>query len=243
MSKGRMMGVVAGVLALMIGLGMTGCGTHNVATMKTYELVTNYDRMTSVYEPKVSLVYVAPDARLDAYKTIVIKPVEVSGVWVQDGEQAELFRPYVEQKLKDALLGTKTFDRVVMDPEYLRLASHREKIVVLEAVITRLDRGNGTARYFLQLGATDFQIEGRLVDAWSGETVMEFAERRRELGEKPWDPSVKAFDNEFTLKRTISIVTTNLGDVVSDLRKPKAAKDSKLATTPVEAVAKTANQS
>jgi len=222
------------VVLLAVPLGLSGCRTKNVSAMKTYELVTNYDRMSSNYEPKVSLVYLSPDAVLGNYKTLVISPVKVSGIWVEQDEKMELFRPYINEQLRDSIMKGKAFKNVVVDPQYIKVSDPAEKIIVLETVVTKLQRGNGTARYFLQLGATDFQIEGRLVDARTQRVLMEFAERRRSLGESPLEPSVKTFNSEYTLKETIKTVTENLSGLLRELTgspAPTAKKTGKTEDT------------
>lgn len=225
----RDVSLVLGLAALVVLSLLAGCRTQNVAAMKTYELITDYDRMTSTYEPDISLVYVAPDAQLGGYDTLVVNRLDVSRVWVEKSERTDVYRPYVTDQITRALLSEKAFKKVVQDPQYMSVPRPDEKIVVLDAVITRMEVGNGTARYFLQLGATDFQIEGRFRDPQTGKTLLEFVERRREIDQNPSNPTAKTLDADYALKRTIREFAGSLSKLVRNVSEPARA-GSKVAT-------------
>jgi hypothetical protein len=214
--------LLSGAVALLAVL--TACKTEHVAAMKTYELITDYDRMSAVYEPGVSLVYVSPEAKkLGEYDTLVIRRVDMSRIWVERNEKTDVYRPFVAEQIGTALAKDQVFAKVVTDPAYLNVARPEEKVLVMDAVITRLESGNGTARFFLQTGATDFQIEGRVRDAATGRTVVEFVERCREIDKNPSQPSAKTLDADYALKRTIRKVATSVSRLLLDLSRTPAS--------------------
>jgi hypothetical protein len=81
-------------------------------------------------------------------------------------------------------------------------------LLLVEGKVTVFDMGNGWVRYFagllfLGLGATDFQVEGRVTNYGTGELVMEFVDRRRHLANTPFGPNLKNLsDHTFAMKIT-----------------------------------------
>jgi hypothetical protein len=143
---------------------------------------------------------------------------------VERSERTDVYRPFVADQLSKAVLSEGAFKKVVLDPQYLNVAQPDEKILVMDAVITRLEAGNGPARLVFQLGATDFQIEGKLYDAKTGRTALEFVERSREIDRDPSNPTAKTLSADYTLKRTIRKVATSVSRLLKDLSAPGVTK-------------------
>jgi hypothetical protein len=94
------------------------------------------------------------------------------------------------------------------------------RTLVLEGQVTVFDMGNGLSRFvgglfFLQTGGTDLHVEGRLKDYATGETVMEFADRRRHLANTPFGPNPKNLsDHTFAMKVTALYTARSLAQLL-----------------------------
>ena len=92
----------------------------------------------------------------------------------------------------------------------------------VEGMITALDTGSGLMRYlsfflwFLQSGATDFQIEGRITEAKSGRLVAEFVDRRRHLCNTPFGPNPHNFDDGYAMKITARATAECLAEFIQE---------------------------
>jgi hypothetical protein len=191
----------------------TGCGTPDA--VRTNEFITDQERMTPA-DPLLSLVYLPDLGHLTLAEGIVIGSLAVGGERIEDPEQARvhtnLFRVMLFHELQkaDAQVkesGERGFRTIRREPP-----AHWERLprrtLRLDGHVSVFDMGSGSLRYFggllfLGLGATDFQIEGRLTDRATGEVVMEFVDRRRHLGNTPFGPNTKNLsDSTFAMKVT-----------------------------------------
>lgn len=94
--------------------------------------------------------------------------------------------------------------------------------------ITVYDKGSGWQRFlFIPPGASDFQIECRLVDAATGDVVMVLADRRRFMANTPWGPNPDTFYDDYvmrlTLKETAVCMANFLQNAYHGLSGPRRA--------------------
>ena len=197
-------------VAALAALVLLHAGCSFPKPIRTYEFILHHDRMSDSFEPVVSLVYIAENADPMRYKNIVIGAVTVGEQRVEDRPQAARYATYLRALLRNMLVESGRFQVVTLD----RSEAFPTLTLRLEAMVTKFDFGSGKLRYwgwFLPLfqskAASDFQIEGRLTDAQSGAVLIEFADRRRHLGNTPFGPNPKTFRDDFVMKHTVRETT------------------------------------
>ncbi len=194
------------LLGVLAALAVLQAGCSYPKPVRTCELVIQYDRMTDCFDPLVSLVYMPQEGSLSAYGNFIIGEVEAGQYWLEDPQMAARYATFFRNVLRNELVRTRRFASVTLDPQ----ASFGAPALILEGTISRLDAGSGPLRYlsglffFLQsVAATDFQIEGRIVDRESGDLIVEFVDRRRHLGNTRWGPNPRTLDDDFAMKQTV----------------------------------------
>ena len=193
-----------------------GCGS-TPKPRRTYGNVIDYERMTDHYDPTVSLVYSSGTHTLDEYHTLYIADFEA--------EKSDLVESYKDARHRGLQLRytiidelrerDDTFRTITADDRYA--SSQDPGVLVMKPKITIYRTGSGWKRYFfIPSGASDFQIECRLVDAATGETVMVLADRRRFLGNTPWGPNPDTFNDKFVMNLTLKETAVCLADFLTN---------------------------
>lgn len=196
------------VLAVVAAFLVAAPGCSPPRPVRTYEYVTDYERMADAYEPLVSLLYVPDATALSPYRGVVVGDIQVGNHWVESPERAHGYATFFRVMLGRELSKLNKFDFVTLDKDYKGQDGSLAGVLLLEGMITKFDMGSGLMRYMsyflwlLQSGATDFQIEGRVTEAGSGALVLEFVDRRRHLGNTPFGPNPSNFKNGFTMRVT-----------------------------------------
>jgi hypothetical protein len=196
----------ATLLAFLL-LASAGCSAPQA--VRTYEFIDAYDRMTDEYDPMVSLVYVPRPTSWGRYRGIAIGYVGVGHELVASPEDAIGYATFFRLALRQELLEAGQFEFVSLDPDLADIPEEeRDEVLLFEGMVTKLDFGSGIKRYlsffawFLESGATDFQIEGRISNAGSGAMLAEFADRRRSLCNTPFGPNPKTLDAGYAMRQT-----------------------------------------
>jgi hypothetical protein len=209
--------------ALAAALMLMLCGCRCPRAVHTYEYLTDYDRMSDGCEPLASLVYMAPQADLASYKTLIINEFGVGESWVANDEQATAYAMQIRALLSKQLRNRRVFETVLLDPAQAEQAPG--PALRMDGRVTVFDLGSGWQRYmsfwapFLShTGATDFQIEARFVDARTGQTVLELADRRRHMGNTPWGPNYRTFDGQFVMRHTVQLTAHSLAELLNRAR-------------------------
>jgi hypothetical protein len=195
-----------GVLALLV-FGAQGC--HYPPAVHTYEYLTDYERMSAAYDPLLSLVYVPQATTFRSCPGIIIGDIGIGDAWVDSPEEALGYATFFRVVLRNELLKLGRVGFVSLDKDEGDLKGHaREGTLLVEGRITKFDMGSGLLRYlsyflwFVEAGATDFQIEGRITDAATGKLVLEFVDRRRHLCNTPFGPNLHNFDKGYAMNVT-----------------------------------------
>jgi hypothetical protein len=207
-------------LAAAAILVLPGCASPRA--MKTYEYVATYERMSDCYEPLLSLVYVPRRIRLKDYRGIVIGDFRVGRHWIDAPEEAQGYAQFFRVALRRELIKRNRFQFVSMDTDDPQISDGggKKDVLLVEGMITGLNEGSGLMRYlsfflwFLQSGATDFQVEGRITEASSGRLVAEFVDRRRHLCNTPFGPNPHTFDSKYAMNLTAHTTAECLADFI-----------------------------
>ncbi|NLW50392.1 MAG: hypothetical protein GXY85_06055 [Candidatus Brocadiaceae bacterium] len=198
-------------------------GCHYPQALRTYEYVVTHERMSAAHEPLLSLVYVPRSVNLRDYRGIVIGEVGVGRHWVETPDAARQYAQLFRVLLRRELLEQNRFHFVSMDPDDPRIDAvpGKNDVLLFEGMITRLDEGSGVLRYlsfflwFLQAGATDLQIEGRILEAESGRLVVEFVDRRRHLCNTPFGPNPKTIRDGYAMHVTAHLTAEALAEFIA----------------------------
>lgn len=205
----------------LVAAVLAAAGCHYPPALKTYEDVATYERMTDRYDPLLSLVYVPRSTRLEDYRGIIIGDFDVGRHWVEAPQEAKGYARFFRVVLRRELLKLDRFDFISLTKDAQAPgAGDLDDALLVEGMITALDNGSGLMRYlsfflwFLQSGATDFQIEGRITEAKSGRLVAEFVDRRRHLCNTPFGPNPHNFDDGYAMKITARATAECLAEFI-----------------------------
>lgn len=203
-------------------LGAAGCSFPQ--PIPSYEVITQYGRMTNRYEPMVSLVYSPAPLDLKDYRGVIVSPVKLAGSWIDSEEEAARYAIFYRVCLLKELTALKTFEKVSFADDPQEWGGSLKGVLRIDTTITRFYMGSGFLRYinyflfFLPSGATDLQIEGRITQADTGQLVCEFADRRRELGNTPWGPNPRNFHRTFAMTVTAAKTAAAFAAFVNTVR-------------------------
>ena len=203
------------MLLLLVAFAPIGCSYPKA--VHTFEYLTRYERMTDRYDPLVSLVYLPDGVELAPYRAMILEEVTVGKRWVESPEEAESYATFFRYVLRDELNKVEGVELATLDADLLERLSGEIPVLRLEGKITRFYLGSGWQRFFLSRGASDLQFEGRLTDARTGRLLMEFADRRRHLGNTPFGPYYRTFSHEFVMKVTMRETAECLARFVQQL--------------------------
>jgi hypothetical protein len=194
------------LIAAFLSACLTGCRCPRAVS--TYEYLDNYDRMADQYDPLLSLVYVPEGTSFSPYRSVIIGPVDVGEQWVESRAEATSYATFFRIVLGKELRKLHKFDSISLDARSESAADPIPSAIRIDGKITKFDMGSGLLRYlsyslfFLQGGATDLQIEGRITEAGSGKLLAEFVDRRRHLGNTAFGPSPANFTKGFAMNVT-----------------------------------------
>lgn len=173
-------------------VGTTGCATHVIrtgaldATKKRYA----YLRDNGI----IGRAWAAEWALLSDYRVLCFEGVRAVGQAEEASKHCDRYCTFLVQhvvkglrakhRLTDGRIAHR-FDVVTTDPSYAEIAAGDRKAAKMVLFISHLNESNGILRYVIGFGAgsVDVQVEGRVVDAETGERLMEFADRRRQSGD------------------------------------------------------------
>ncbi len=192
---------------LVLCLLVQGCSPPEV--VPTYEYVTDYERMEDCYEPLLSLAYVPHETDLSCYDGVIVGQVTVGEHWIEQRPQALAYAVLLRVLLQRELEAGQEFAAVASERQSREYLNCPGRWLRLEGMVTGCASGSGLMRYlsyyllFLQSGATDFQVEGRILDDGTGELLVEFADRRRGLYNTPWGPNPKTLRDKFAMTATV----------------------------------------
>jgi len=198
------------LLIVSAALALAAQGCRYPQAVHTYEYVTDYERMSADYDStaRISLVYVPQDTSFNDSKGIVVGDVTVGKVWVDTPDQAKGYAAFFRVVLRNELLKLKKFDFVSLEKGDGGSSNLPPRTLLLEGEITKFDMGSGFLRYldyflwFVQAGATDLQVEGRITDAATGKLLVEFVDRRRHLCNTPFGPNPRNLHEGYGMKVT-----------------------------------------
>lgn len=163
----------------------------------------DYHRLGHVGGVPLEQVWIFPELNLLNYRTLYIAPVQVDPVaYRRNGEKDRLAAVRLASALRtqvtQALQGAGIFQFVSDDPYF---AVPRHGSLVLEMRITEVNSGNPRLRRMVGFGAgaTEIQLEGKLIEARTCRTLFEFADRRLHPGDALLIGTQKSADGEYLM--------------------------------------------
>lgn len=166
---------------------LLGCAGHvteygyldEVSTRGSQDIYVHEDTRNKLTRGKeLDRVWVNPDFNIGRYRKIYIKPVEINPDLMSE-EQGSQFADYFTKSLQDEIK-RRLLLRVITPNE----GNLPENTLVLETGLTQLDKSNKLTNWgtLLAMGypvdPTHVQVEGRLKDANTDETLFLFADNR-----------------------------------------------------------------
>jgi Domain of unknown function (DUF4410)/Protein of unknown function (DUF3313) len=156
------------------------CGANTTAHHNGY--LQSYHRLGHVGGVPLEQVWIEPEFDVRKYRTLYIAPVQIDPyAYRRNGEEdrqkahrlADAYRMVLEQELQ----GSGIFQFVSTDPYFSR---RREGALVLETRITEVNSGNPRQRVMIGFGAgaTEVQVEGKVIELKTCRTLVEYADRR-----------------------------------------------------------------
>ncbi len=200
--------LAATILPLMVA-ALAAAGCQYPQAVRTYEYVTAYDRMSGEHDPVLSLVYVPERTAFRRYRGVVVGEVDVGRQWVETPGEALRYAVFFRVMLRVKLAELGKFELVTLDVDEAAASGIPPgEMLLVEGRVTKFDTGSGLLRYLtgllfvLQSGATDLQIEGRLVAGDTGRLVMEFVDRRRHFCNTAFGANPRTLHKEYAMKVT-----------------------------------------
>ena len=170
---------LAGIVWLVAGLVVSGCGAHRMAPMDPKAVGS---LKPDIEDPDANLVGMVEGFTVKGYTVLLVEPFRVDTTQIKDEEDSRLAKDmsaYLQAQLLKRLQATAIFARVV-DGAAAGAPPAGGKVLRLQGEIPRLTEGSQALRYFVSFGAgaAKAQIETRFVDAASGQLQMITVDRR-----------------------------------------------------------------
>ncbi len=196
--KTRLLPVTVLACALMALATLPGC-----TTVQPSGWLQDYHRLNHVGGVPIEQVWIQPEFDIRDFRVLYIAPVQIDPVsYRRHGEQdhqaaqrlAAAFRATLEKNLRESAV----MPVITTDPYW---SNARQQALTLETRITEFNSGNPGARALIGMGAgaTEVQIEGRIIENKTGRRLCEFADRRLHPGGTLMLGSKGAKDSEFLI--------------------------------------------
>jgi len=157
----------------------------------------------------LDLAYRSPDARLSSYSCLYIaRPALRCPVPAElKSEDVDKLVEHLRHRLYVHMVGRNCFDLVTKNAELVEALGPRYRVCRLETTITRLSLGDPWLRYLvgLDVGGVEVQQEGQIVEAGTGQVLIEFADRRIEGGNPRFGFGFETFDASLLLRKAVGI--------------------------------------
>lgn len=158
-------------LAICVVLLSTGCAT--TSTVEQTGFLRNYGLLQ--HGTYLDAVHTAPTFTPRRYSGVLVS-VERGLQPSPEGLSVERLTQYLVLQVTSQLRETKLFSVVTDKTSEIPVDSN---VLRCELAITRLDPGSRALRWWFSAGHSIVQVEGRLVDATTGQEMLTFAEKRR----------------------------------------------------------------
>lgn len=163
----------------------------------------SYHRLGHIGGVPLEQVWVHPDLNVLSYRTVYIAPVQVDPMAARRNGQVDYqaglrLGAALREQLNLQLQGAGIFQFVSTDPYF---SFPRHGALVLEMKITEVNSGNPSLRRRIGFGAgaTEIQLEGKLIEARTCRTLFEFADRRLHPGDALFMGGAKSADAEYLM--------------------------------------------
>ncbi len=174
-------------LAAAAALTLLSAGGACAANAHKNGYLQDYHRLGHIGGVPLEQVWIHPELNLLDYRTLYIAPVQIDPLaYRRNGEQDRQAGARLGGALRNAvtkeLQGAGIFQFVSDDPYF---SVPRHGALVLEMRITEVNSGKPRLRQLVGFGAgaTEIQLEGKLIEARTCRTLFEFADRRLHPGD------------------------------------------------------------
>lgn len=192
------------------------------ATAHKNGYLQDYHRLGHVGGVPLEQVWIHPELNVLDYRTLYIAPVQVDPLAYRrhgeaDRQKALRLGAALREQLALQLQGAGIFRFVSTDPYF---AVPRHGGLVLEMRITEINSGNAGLRKTLGFGAgaTEIQLEGKLIEARTCRTLFEFADRRLHGGDALLLGRRKAADAEYLMGINLRMIMDGIVKLFIHLR-------------------------
>lgn len=151
-------------------------------TVQPSGYLQDYRRLGHVGGVPVEQVWIEPHFDIRNYRNIYVAPVQIDPYAYrrhgqQDADAARRLAQAFRASLVEQLQASGIFAVVSTDPYW---STPRHQTLILYTRITEMNSGNPRARKWIGLGAgaTEVQIEGKIIETREKRTLCEFADRR-----------------------------------------------------------------
>ncbi|MBM4080808.1 MAG: hypothetical protein FJ278_13975 [Planctomycetes bacterium] len=216
-----MRSLASGILALAL-IALLGC-----SSVAPTGYLTDYTAMKPVKGINLDLIKAIDGAPLDAYPVVVINDVTIPDKITEAFERAEKYGPYLQRRVEKELVALRKFKIVTVDKRFLDFGKYDLRPARLDLAITDMAYGSGLLRYLIgwdSLGATIVQVEGKLVDPQTGQTLLEFADRRRNSGEPGLGFNFRGvkrvFKPSYLVSASLHFMSADIAKLMASLKTP-----------------------
>ena len=177
MSQFRTISSVALCCAALLVAALAGCTTvHKTGYLQ------DYHRLGHVGVVPLEQVWIHPEFDIREYRTLYVAPVRIDSTAYrrngqQDFQSAVRLAAACRAELERQIRGMQIFAFVSSDPYF---STQRHGVLTLETRITEFYSGNPKARKISGFGpgATEVQLEGKVIENKNCRSMVEFADRR-----------------------------------------------------------------
>lgn len=174
-----------------------------VTTAQQTGYLQDYHRLGHVGGVPLEQVWIEQEFDVRKYRSLYITPTRIEpNAYYRKGKQdhasAEKLSTELHAHLVRELQGAGIFTFVTDDPFF---AAGRHGALTLETRITEIYSGDADKRYRpgFGAGATQIQIEGKVIENRTCRTLVEFADRRVHPGDAAWIGKSKASNADYLL--------------------------------------------
>lgn len=185
------------IIVLAVCFFATGCASlHQTGYLNSYDNLENVYKFSEFgWKANVQQkAFVGEDFIYSPSKSVQVKQPTVAETVALSDIEKKMYADALKNSLEDEILKDGLF----------QLASAGADLE-LHSFIGVMDPGNGFMRWFfgMGMGKADFQVESKMVDTASGDTVMTYAYRTQDTGSPLFGLNLSELDDQKQVKNAM----------------------------------------